>query len=174
MISPDQWHRPYLRAEWKLRRSEKSVQKLRKKYSYLKELCASLKHNLTTTQRQARSQEMLIMSQKNMLKRYNTPPFESFLLCEPSPDEICPLSQTPITTSFLPFAPGVVYNPSRPHHTCTELGCGHRFSSMYLIYYFVKQSTFRCPLCRSGPRNFHFSIAEIPAHLHELFQHASE
>ena len=173
MISVDPWHRPYLRAEWKLRRSEKTVHKLRKKYSYLKELCASLKHELTTTRRHARSQKMTIVSQKNMLKRYNAPPFESFLLCEATPDEVCPLSQMPINTSFLPFAPGVVYNPACPQHMCTELGCGHRFSSMYLVYYFVKQSTFRCPLCRSGPRNFYFNTTEIPAHIRELFQCAS-
>lgn len=168
----DPWHRPYLRAEWKLRRSEKSVQKLRNKYSYLKELCAQLKHELATAQRLNRSQELTIVSQRNVLKQYNAPAFESFLLCEPGPDEICPLSQSPINTSFLPFAPGVVYNPERPRHMCTELGCGHRFSSMYLVYYFVKQSTFRCPLCRKGPRKFTFTINEIPAHLRGLFQHA--
>lgn len=170
----DPWHRPYLRAEWKLRRSEQKVHKLRKKYSYLKELCASLKHELTTTRRHVRSQKMTIVSQKNMLKRYNAPPFESFLLCEANQDEVCPLSQMPINTSFLPFAPGVVYNPACPQHMCTELGCGHRFSSMYLVYYFVKQSTFRCPLCRGGPRNFYFNITEIPTHIRELFQRASE
>ena len=178
MLPPNPWHRLYLRCEWKRRnqhrRSANAIQKLKQKYAYAKELCKTLKNEVLLSHSRLRSQELTISAQKNAIHQYKLPAYASFRLCTPAQYEVCPLSQTYISSSSLPFAPDVVYNPEQPQHTCTELECGHRFSAMHLIFHFIKHSTFRCPVCGKGLKNFHFNQKDIPTHIQGLFRRALE
>jgi hypothetical protein len=178
MFPPNPWHRLYLRSEWKRRHQRKKsariLQKLQQKYTYLKELCMTLKHELSRSHRRIRSQELAISAQQNAIHQFKLPAFASFRLCTPAQHEVCPLSLTYISCSSLPFAPDVVYNPAQPRHTCTELECGHRFSAMHLIFHFIKNSTFQCPLCGNGQRHFRFNLNDVPVHLRGLFRRALE
>jgi hypothetical protein len=131
-----------------------------------------LKDALHRAQKNIRAHELTISAQRNILNKYKLPAFSSFRLCKAHRDEICPLSLGKIKTSTLPFAPEVVYNPAQPQNTCAELACGHRFSSMWLIYHFVRNSTFRCPVCMTGIKEFHFRMTDFPEHLHPIFRHA--
>ena len=165
------WHGPYLRSEWKRRQEARMA---RKRVEGYRSRCKALERELANANRRLRSQQLTISAQKNVLDAYKLPAYASFRLCKAKSHEICPLSTSQIRTSFLPYAPATVYDPARPRHTCIELGCGHRFSAMWLVHHFVRRSTFQCPTCSVGPRRFRFRATDLPAHLRDVFWPASE
>ena len=175
MLVTNEWHRLYLRSEWRRRRERRlRARAVEKEMARYRNRCKQLEHELEHTKRQLRSQQLTISSQQNVLGKYDLPPYASFRLCKARCNEMCPLSRSEIHTSFLPFAPTAVYNPARPEHMCIELGCGHRFSAMWVVNLFVQHSTFQCPVCSSGPSHFSFRTADIPAHLRGIFRPALE
>ena len=94
----------------------------------------------------------------------------SFKTCRASEDEECPLSLHPINASPPPYDPKhatIDVEPRKPHHKCAELHCGHRFNSLWLLYHFVSQNTFCCPICRVGPNDFRFERDQLPEGLIE-------
>ena len=171
-----EWRRRYLHSVWRLRRQERlhafTTKKMTKTQLRLQRDISQLKNDLRRATKGLRAQELTISAQQNVLGQYKLPSYSSFRLCTARQDEVCPLSLGNIETSTLPFAPDTVYNPSQPQHTCAELACGHRFSSMWLLYHFVKNSTFRCPVCMTGIKHFSFRMADFPEHLRPIFQHA--
>ncbi len=121
------------------------------------------------------AQRRMIESLQNTLKQHGLPVrrvMASLSNCRAADDEICPLSLAPINHSHVPFHTSgaaamvdqdtLVINPMKPEHKCAELACGHRFNSMWLIYYLVERNTFRCPVCRAGPEEFRFQRDELP------------
>ncbi len=100
--------------------------------------------------------------------------------CKAADDEICPLSLMPINQSLIPFCGDsadkdiLVVNPLKPEHKCAELACGHRFNSMWLIYHFVQNGTFRCPVCRAGPDEFRFQRDELPPSVVKMLKMVEE
>jgi hypothetical protein len=101
----------------------------------------------------------------------------SFKTCRASDDEICPLSLQLINSSTPPYDhmkhPPITVDPRKPHHKCAELGCGHRFNSLWLLFHFVSQRTFRCPICRRGYEDFHFQMEQLPAGLVDMVKDAA-
>ncbi len=94
----------------------------------------------------------------------------SFKTCRAADMEVCPLSLHPINQSPPPYDsehPEIDVEPRKPHHKCAELQCGHRFNSLWLLFHFVAQNTFRCPICRVGPADFKFEIEQLPKGLVE-------
>jgi hypothetical protein len=129
-------------------------------------LKAELNHSKTirTSQKKVIQQLQGIMEEsgipvkRTMVSLYN---------CRAKDDEICPLSLEPINKSPIPLGDNdtpcaLVLNQVKPDHKCAELGCGHRFNSLWLIYYFVERSTFRCPVCQTGKEDFRFARKELP------------
>ena len=165
----NEWHRRFLNSEWSRRRQ------MRFNAGLLKKMRAQIRvqeQKLRRARKTIRSQELAISAQKNLSRKFKLPTCTSFRLCKARRDELCPLSLAPIRSSTLACAPGVVYNPARPRHTCTELACGHRFSSMWIVYHFVTNSTFRCPVCANGPKHFRFILQDLPQHLQPIFRPA--
>ena len=171
MLQLNTWHRQYLRSEWK-RRQE--ARRARTRVEGYRSRCKALERELANAHHQLRSQELTISAQKNVLDTYKLPAYASFRLCKAKSHEICPLSTSQIRTSFLPYAPATVYDPARPRLTCIELGCGHRFSAMWIVNHFVRRSTFQCPVCSVGPSRFRFQADDLPSHLQNVFWPASE
>jgi hypothetical protein len=171
-----EWRRRYLHAEWRRRRQQRlttwMARTMAKRQRQLKSEIHQLTQRLERAQRTIRAHELTISAQHNTLNRFKLPAYASFRLCKAHRHETCPLSLQKIRSSSLPFAPNAVYNPARPLHTCAELACGHRFSSMWLIYHFVRNSTFRCPVCMTGLQYFRFRTVDLPEHLLPVFQSA--
>lgn len=68
---------------------------------------------------------------------------------EPLPDEECPMTLEPIATYELECTAGMNILPTHPTKTKLTLPCGHGFSGIACLYYFVKKEM-KCPLCRFG------------------------
>jgi hypothetical protein len=134
--------------------------------STISALKAELNHSRTmrTTQKKVILQLQGIMEESGIpVKRTMV----SLSNCRAKDDEICPLSLAPINKSPIPLCEDetpstLVLNQVKPDHKCAELACGHRFNSLWLIYYFVERSTFRCPVCRAGKEEFRFQRKELP------------
>lgn len=91
----------------------------------------------------------------------------SMLNCKATNHEVCPLSLAPINESPLPLSNDeqpctLVLNPLKPEYKCAELPCGHRFNSMWLLYHFVENKTFQCPVCRDGQKDSNFQLDTLP------------
>jgi hypothetical protein len=87
----------------------------------------------------------------------------SLRLCPATDEETCPLAIEPINTDTPPFEGCCpVLDPLHPTHTCAQLACGHRFNATWLMYHFVRNRTFRCPVCRKGRRSFTFDAGVVP------------
>ena len=131
------------------------------------------------------AQRRVIESLQDTMKKHGLPVrriVASLSNCRAGNDEICPLSLMPINQSMAPFIPDpetidpetLVINPMKPEHKCAELSCGHRFNSMWLIFYLVERNTFRCPVCRDGPSEFCFQKDELPPTVTKMLQMAKE
>jgi hypothetical protein len=92
------------------------------------------------------------------------PTVMSFRLCaSKNEEEQCPLALEKIDACGPPFEGCCdLLDPLKQGEKCAELGCGHRFNAVWLMYHFVRNSTFRCPVCRVGRRRFNFDMATIP------------
>lgn len=130
----------------------------------------ALKAELKHSHRMRTSQRKVIQQLQGLMEESGIPvkrTMVSLCNCRAEDDEVCPLSLAPINRSPIPLgedeAPcNLVLNQVKPDHKCAELECGHRFNSLWLIYYFVERSTFRCPVCRTGKKDFHFQKKELP------------
>jgi hypothetical protein len=135
----------------------------------IKELESKIDRDRFTIQGQRR----IIDSLKQVLLDHgiSNPPgstIASFKTCRAEDDEVCPLSLHPINHSPTPYNPihaAIDIEPRKPHHKCAQLQCGHRFNALWLLFHFVAQHTFRCPVCRTGPTDFHFELEQLPTGL---------
>jgi hypothetical protein len=63
--------------------------------------------------------------------------------------EECPISLEPIADARLPFSDKIRVDALNPELTGVELLCGHRFSSVYLLWHWAR-SPMLCPMCRAS------------------------
>ena len=182
------WKRLFMHAEHERRKlKRKSDADLFEKD--IEGICNMREIHLLTEQR-ARDKKMItgqhrvIQRLHDLLKENGIPEpvgtqVASFKTCRAtSDDEICPLSLQPINSSTPPYdhlkhPQKITVDPRKPHHKCAELGCGHRFNSLWLLFHFVSQRTFRCPICRRGYEDFHFQMEQLPAGLVDMVKDAA-
>lgn len=92
---------------------------------------------------------------------------------EPVPDEECPMTLEPIATYELECTAGLNISPTTPTKTKLTLPCGHGFSAIACLYYFVKKEM-KCPLCRHG-FDSRMNPESLPAHLKDkIMKHVTK
>lgn len=179
------WKRCFMSSEHEMRAMkrqleeemfEMELQDIRSKRN-LRLLKIQMKRDLSTIQAQrciiGRLQKTL---KDNEIAEPSGTKIASFKTCIAENDEVCPLSLQPINSSLPPYDPkfaDISVEPRKPHHKCAELQCGHRFNALWLLFHFVAQSTFRCPICRSGTVNFPFDLDQLPKGLIDRIKEAS-
>ena len=175
-MPPCKWRRMFLDAEHSrrndLRKHRRFEYHAMKTISDQHESIGLLKTEVMRARREIRTQFKLIKSMQQTLTANNLPlqhTIASLRHCPAKDDlEICPLSMAPINQSPPPFkgcAVTVLDPILKPHYKCAELRCGHRFNAVWLMCHFVRNQTFRCPICRDGKRRFHFDSSVIPQEL---------
>lgn len=171
------WKRSFMNAEHKSRKMQRDMQTEIKEiemenYDHKQEI-EGLKAHVSRSHRIIQSQHRVIQLLQKALKDNAIPePIDtqvgSLKTCRASDDELCPLSLFPINASPPPYDqkyPEIIIEPRKPHHKCAELMCGHRFNALWLLFYFVGRSTFRCPICRYGHEEFKFETEQLPREL---------
>ena len=168
------WKRKYMEAEHMCRKYmslwEKDVTEFSKTVFDCENTIQELRDELRHRKTMHSTQRKVIEALHETLLRHGIPfknTMASLSNCRADDDEICPLSLMPINKSSIPFCDEIadtsmVINPVKPEHKCAELVCGHRFNSMWLIYYLIERNTFRCPVCRAGQSEFRFQRHELP------------
>jgi hypothetical protein len=167
------WRRKFLQAEHEKR--SWAVAKRRREYNLLKQISdltetAEMLHaQLRLRRHELRSHMRAIRIMKDTLDANQItdacPVVMSMRLCRAADDgeETCPLAMEPINTETLPFEGCCpLLDPLKPDDKCAQLMCGHRFNAVWLMYHFVRNSTFRCPVCRQGRRRFTFEEGVVP------------
>ena len=164
------WKRMYMSSEhdkrnWVVawRRREFS---LLRTISEIKETVELLHSELCRSKNEVRSQIRAIKRMHDIFDAHSIPVFPammSFRLCTSVEGESCPLALESIDSCAGPFENCcTVLDPLKPNEKCAELGCGHRFNAVWLMFHFVRNSTFRCPVCRKGRKRFSFDMDTIP------------
>jgi hypothetical protein len=158
------WRRMFLASEHRRRRQalrwRRKELALTREKSYLHEtvdlLCVELRRK---TDAMGRMQRTLIEHQLPVETAMG-----SLRLCPAADDdEACPLAMEAINRCPPPFEGCCSeLNPLWPTHRCAELGCGHRFNGVWLMFHFVRNRTFRCPMCRRGRERFRFDPSAVP------------
>jgi hypothetical protein len=169
MDATKKWKRLYMQSEH-ARRAYKL--KFRRMVSSFTETTEFMHAELRFHKRIIATQRKSIMEMQKTMAENRLPVkniMASFKLRKASDDEICPLSLVSINESHHEKLSGP-FDPLRPHYKCAQLECGHRFNAMWLMYHFIKQSTFRCPVCRQGAKKFTFSVDDVPTSLKGLFE----
>lgn len=164
------WKRKYMESEHEKRKLEmawkRKAYEMQKQISDLNETAEMLFAQVRKGRRELKLhvraiQQMKAVLQANDLKAY--PIVASLRLCMAEDDETCPLAMEPINACALPFAGCcAALDPVKPDEKCAQLACGHRFNAVWVMYHFVRNSTFRCPVCRKGRRHFTFDADTIP------------
>jgi hypothetical protein len=171
------WKRSFMTAEHESRKMKRGMQAEiheieMENYDHKQEI-ETLKAHLSRNQRTIQSQHRVIQRLQKTLKDNAIPePIDahvgSLKTCRASDDELCPLSLHPINASPLPYDkkyPEILIEPHKPNNKCAELMCGHRYNVLWLLFYFVGRSTFRCPICRYGHEEFKFEAEQLPGEL---------
>jgi hypothetical protein len=97
----------------------------------------------------------------------NRPPSIAFTLLQAPADVICPIMQEPIVEAaaeglgWLPATP-LFPEPSRAHLNAIELGCGHQFTAVCLVYHWLRSDNLLCPVCRAGPKAARLNTRTLP------------
>jgi hypothetical protein len=166
------WRRMYLCAEHERRRQASKWRRqefeLLRTMSYLRETIDLLHVELQRGKGELRSHMRAIERMKQTLTENDLPIFPvmmSLRLCTATDDtETCPLAIEPINQCAPPFEGCcLALNPLKPEQRCAELECGHRFNGVWLMFHFVRNRTFRCPVCRRGKERFRFDPSVLPA-----------
>ena len=136
--------------------SREERQQLLRLASEQSETIAMLEAEVRRGRNEIRRNFKTIMSMRATLVANNLPvqySIASMHVCTAVDDlEECPLSLSPINDSPPPLdrCRLVALDPLNPHYRCAELACGHRFNAVWLMCHFVRNRTFRCPVCRKG------------------------
>jgi len=164
------WRRKFMQSEHEKRSwvmaHRRREQHLLKQVSDLTETAEILHAQLRKSKHELRSYMRAIRVMKDTLEANHLsvyPIVMSLRLCSASDDETCPLAMEPINTDTLPFegcCPSL--DPLKPTEKCSQLACGHRFNALWVMYHFVRNRTFRCPVCRKGRRRFMFDAGVVP------------
>ena len=166
------WRRKFMQSEHEKR--SWAVAQRRREYNLLKQISdltetAEMLHaQLRLRRHELRSHMRAIRIMKDTLDANQIsgayPVVMSMRLCRAeADDETCPLAMEPINTETLPFEGCCpLLDPLKPDDKCAQLMCGHRFNAVWLMYHFVRNSTFRCPVCRQGRRRFTFEEGVVP------------
>jgi hypothetical protein len=170
MPIPINWRRKFMASEhekrslvvtWKRREYN-----LLKQISDLTETAEMIHAQLRKSKVELRSHMRAINVMKATLEANHLsvyPIIMSLRLCPATDDETCPLAMEAINTDTLPFEGCCsLLDPLKPTDKCAQLPCGHRFNAVWLMYHFVRNSTFRCPVCRKGRRYFTFDADVVP------------
>ena len=168
------WRRMYLGAEHARRRQlfqfQNRERELLRTMGNLRETINMLHAEIRRSQGHVRSHKRAIDRMRAVLAENNLTPAlpatMSFKVCNArDEDEVCPLAMEPINRCAPPFdGCCVALNPLKQGKRCAELIlCGHRFNGVWLMYHFVRNRTFRCPICRRGEAQFRFDPHVVPA-----------
>lgn len=169
-MSKTNWRRKFMESEhekrmlaaaWKHkeRNLTKQISDLNETSEMLQALLRKSKYELKSHMRAINVMKATL--EANHLSVY--PIVMSMRICAAEDDEICPLAMEPINSDTLPFKECCpLLDPLQPTHKCAQLACGHRFSAVWVMYHFVRNSTFRCPVCRKGRRRFTFDAGVVP------------
>jgi hypothetical protein len=84
-------------------------------------------------------------------------------LTAPAPDEMCPLTFSPVSEDVLDFLPGLTFLENSPHVKQATLPCGHVFGALSILYHFARRNML-CPCCRRGVSS-PINPKHIPKHL---------
>ena len=166
--NPSKWKRLYMESEHARRQDERRRIDLVKLVSEQNETITMLESEVRRGRNEIRCNLKTIMSMRTTLVANNLPvqhSISSMHVCTANSDlEECPLSMAPINNSPPPLerCTLVALDPLHPHFRCAELICGHRFNAVWLMCHFVRNRTFRCPVCRSGRQDFNFNRSVIP------------
>jgi hypothetical protein len=165
----NKWRRLYMQSEKERRACKTEMGKI---VSNLKHTAQLMKSEIQFHKRIIATQRKNILEMQRIMAENRLPVknlMATFKLKKASDDEICPLSLAKINETAHEHIPGP-FDPLKPDHKCAQLECGHRFSVSWLMYHFIKQSTFRCPVCRQGAKDFSFSVNDVPDSLKALFE----
>ena len=166
--TPSKWKRMYMECEHARRQVERERMELARLVSQQLETIGMLEAEVRRGRNEIRCKLKTIMSMRETLSANNLPlqhSFASMHICTAMDElEECPLSMAPINSSPSPLEKCklVALDPINPNYKCAELTCGHRFNGVWLMCHFVRNRTFRCPVCRSGKRDFKFNRDVIP------------
>lgn len=97
--------------------------------------------------------------------RRSNPKILSVTLFEPQQPTICPITQDDIMESELHFLEGSYVVDGNSRLRGFRLNCKHEFCAMNLLYYWTRNSTVLCPVCRDGFANAHIDIRKLPQHI---------
>lgn len=103
-----------------------------------------------------------LRQRKNSIRQIN------FKLFQPTPADVCPISQELISDSELEWLQGVSFNPKEPQLKGIEIQCGHKFSALNLLYHWCRNRTVLCPVCRSGPKDARINMRTLPVHIRSV------
>ena len=171
MVEGCRWRRMYFEAEHKRRRQARIGRRreleLARAMGHLRETVELLQVELQRRSGTIRSHARSIGRMRQTLVEHELPvhpTMASLRLCVAvDDDEACPLAMEPINGCAPPFKGCCLeLNPLKPTHRCAELECGHRFSGVWLMFHFVRNRTFRCPVCRRGKERFRFDPSVVP------------
>lgn len=152
-------------AEHDRRRLKRSQSALVRSASELREQAEYLAAEVRRSRAEVRAQQSSIRSLRSALAAHEIvvlPALLSFRLCA-APTEVCPLGLQTIDECGPPFegcCPSL--DPLNPDKKCAELSCGHRFNAVWVVFFFVRRQTARCPLCQQGPSKFRFQSGTVP------------
>jgi hypothetical protein len=164
------WKRMYMTSEHEKRRSllawRRKEDAMLKRISDLNETTEMLHAELRRSKWDLHSHKRAINQMRASMESHNLeniPVSMQMRLCEAADDEICPLTIEAVNGSPLPFEGCcLLLDPLKPTHKCAQLMCGHRFNAVWVMYHFVRNKTFRCPVCRKGRRFFAFDVGVVP------------
>ena len=165
---PSKWKRLYMESEHARQTEERERKELVRLVSQQNETIELLECEVRRGRSEIRCKLKAMISMRSTLAANNLPvqhSIASMHVCTANDDlEECPLSLAPINNSPPPMerCTLVALDPLNLNFRCAELTCGHRFNAVWLMCHFVRNQTFRCPVCRSGKRDFRFNRAVIP------------
>ena len=87
-----------------------------------------------------------------------------FLLMRPECGSICPITHEPIVTSTL-NSEAIDFDPEHPDRKAIRLPCQHEFTATCLLFYWLRNDTVRCPMCRAEPPCTRLNVQALPSHL---------
>jgi hypothetical protein len=169
-MRPTKWKRKFFTSEhekrdldlaWKRREF-----KLLKTISDLSETNGMLAAEIRMSKCDLQSHMRAIRRMQTTLSANQIPIFPAMMsmkICAASESESCPIALELINSCPPPFEGCCsVLDQMKQEQKCTELACKHRFNGVWLMYHFVRNKTFSCPVCRQGKKNFTFDPDVVP------------
>jgi len=125
---------------------------------------AAMKYDYASLNSLLRDQASVVHSQIRSLPLLGCKQQIRFLLMRPECGSICPITHEPIATSTL-NSEAINFDPEHPDRKAIRLPCQHEFTATCLLFYWLRNDTVRCPMCRAEPPCTRLNVHALPSHL---------